>query len=327
MRIVGVAAGTQLFAPADSFFSYFNSPFIGHRRSSSVDVYPSHQLWGGLAFSPVDGRVHRVRKLKMGMKKVFPTSDSDYAIAIIPDENEEVVVRVLHCQPSVSEGDLVGKGDSIGELLRSRYFCFWTRPHYHIEVMDPNHFQRSSQSFPLNPSLGAAQVISGNETHEFECEVISCTRDGIVAVAKNNAIAQAGDCFGHLAVMGDDHSIGIIDAGIPHYKHGGVIGHSIIQTGGRIRVWNTDVGQATDSREGMTVFSARLNLSVFLGQNRMRGISHHIYSRHQLANKRPPIFLIPPSYGQYEGKLNEGDWLVLSTSIQEGNQKEMERSG
>ncbi|MHA2119106.1 MAG: hypothetical protein ACW98J_09310, partial [Candidatus Thorarchaeota archaeon] len=102
-----------------------------------------------------------------------------------------------------------------------------------------------------------------------------------------------------------------------HYEHGGVIGDSIIQTGEAIRVWKTHVGQATDSREGMTVFSTYSNVSVFLGQNRMRGISHHLYSKHQLANKHPPIFLIPPSYGQYEGKLIEGDLFVLSTSIQE----------
>ena len=251
------------------------------------------------------------------MKKVFPTSDADYAIAITPDENNEAIARVLHCTPSVSEGDLVAKGDSIGELLRSRYFCFWTRPHYHIEVMDPNHFQRSSQSFPLNPGFGAAQVISGNDTHKFECEVISCARDVIVAVAKKNAFVKVGDCYGHPAVLGDDRNIGLIDAGIPHYEHGGVIGIGNVQTGAKIRVWNTYVGQATDSSEGMTVFSTYLNLSVYLGQNRMRGISHHVYSKHQLANKHPPIFLIPPSYGQYEGKLNEGDRFVLSTSIQE----------
>ena len=317
MRCIGVAGGVHLYAQEDSFFSYFNSPFIGHKRSSSIDVYPSHQLWGGPAFSPVDGRVQRVKKLRMGMKKVFPTSDADYAIAITPDENNEAIARVLHCTPSVSEGDLVAKGDSIGELLRSRYFCFWTRPHYHIEVMDPNHFQRSSQSFPLNPGFGAAQVISGNDTHKFECEVISCARDVIVAVAKNNAFVKVGGCYGHPAMLGDDRNIGLIDAGIPHYEHGGVIGIGNVQTGAKIRVWNTDVGQATDSSEGMTVFSTYLNLSVFLGQNRMRGISHHVYSKHQLANKHPPIFLIPPSYGQYEGKLNEGDRFVLSTSIQE----------
>ncbi|MHA2208455.1 MAG: hypothetical protein ACXABV_04745 [Candidatus Thorarchaeota archaeon] len=247
MRIVGVAAGTQLFAPDDSFFSYFNSPFIGHKRSSSIDVYPSHQLWGGPAFSPVDGRIQRVKKLRMGMKKVFPTSDSDYAIAISPDENDEVVVRVLHCKPSVSEGDLVAKGDSIGELLRSRYFCFWTRPHYHIEVMDPTHFHRSSQSFPLEPRFEAVQVISGDDTHKFECEVISCTDDVIIVVAKTNVFAKAGDCYGHLAVLGNNRNIGFIDAGIPHYEQGGVIGNSIVQTGASIGVWNTDVGQVLPS--------------------------------------------------------------------------------
>ncbi len=186
-----------------------------------------------------------------------------------------------------------------------------------MEVMDPNHFQRSSQSFPLDLRFGAAQVISGEDTNKFECEVISCTRDTIVVVPRNNAFAKAGDIYGHLAVLGDDRNIGLIDAGIPHYGHGGVIGDSIIQTGEAIRVWNTDVGQATDSREGMTVFSTYSNVSVFLGQNRMRGISHHLYSKHQLANKHPPIFLIPALYGQYEGRLNEGDWFVLSLSIQE----------
>ncbi|MFX1262949.1 MAG: hypothetical protein ACFFAZ_12745 [Promethearchaeota archaeon] len=316
MRSIGIAGGVPLYAKDDSFLSYFNSPYIGHKRSSSIDVYPSHQSWNGPAFSPVDGRVLRVKKLRMGMKKVFPTSDSDYAIAITPEEDDEVVVRVLHCTPSLSEGDLVSKGDVIGELLRSRYFCFWTRPHYHLDVMDSKHFLRSSQSFPLNLELKPAQVISGDDTNQFECEVISCTKSVIVVVAKRQAFVKAGDWYGHLAILGDNGNIGLIDAGIPHYEQGGIVGSSLVQTGATIRVWNTEVGRVTDSREGMAVFSTDLSFRVFLGQYRMRGISHHLYSKHQLANNSPPIILIPLSYGQYEGKLSEGDRFVLSTSLQ-----------
>ena len=55
MRSLGVAAGVVLWAPSDAYFSYYNSPYIGHENGAAVDIYPAHASWDGPGFSPVDG--------------------------------------------------------------------------------------------------------------------------------------------------------------------------------------------------------------------------------------------------------------------------------
>ena len=68
MRRVGSAAGIDLFAPVDAYFSYFNSPYVGHKQGTSIDIYPSHEEWGGPAYSPIAGQVIRVKKMRMGIR-------------------------------------------------------------------------------------------------------------------------------------------------------------------------------------------------------------------------------------------------------------------
>ena len=147
MRTIGKANGVGIAIPDDAYFSFFNSPYIGHRNCSSVDVYPSHNEWAGPAFSPVKGTVVKLKQIRMGKKRKFETNEYDYATGIKPIDNEDSILRILHCDPTVKIGDEVAPGDEIGSLLRSRYFNFWTGPHYHIDVVNSKFFVKNYTTY------------------------------------------------------------------------------------------------------------------------------------------------------------------------------------
>jgi hypothetical protein len=313
MRSIGVAGGVSFYAHDDSYLSYFNSPFIGHRRFSSIDVYPADGYWDGPAFSPVDGNVTEIRTLTMGKKKVFPTSPSDYAIGVAPDGVEDAVVRILHCRPRVSVGDTVSKGDFIGNLIRSRYFCFWTGPHYHIEAMRPKDFIRPSQSFPIVVETGKVSTISGDSTNQYECEVMRCTQDIVVCRSREIPSASMNDYHGHLAAIG--YSSSILDAGVPHYDQGGLLGDTIPEIGSPILAFGVSVGLVSAISEPFVQFTTEKNVIASLDGENLGGLSTHLYSKRLLIDGHPPIFLIPEERNQYEGRLSEGDCIILSISI------------
>jgi hypothetical protein len=310
MRRIGIAGGVSLYAHDDSYLSYFNSPFIGHRRFSSIDVYPADGIWDGPAFSPIDGRITAIRTLKMGMKRAFPTSPNDYAIAIAPEGVEDSVVRILHCKPRVSEGDVVSKGDVIGNMVRSRYFCFWTGPHYHVEAMHPKDFIRPSQSFPIEIDTGKIGTISGVSTNQVECKVMKCTPDIVMCGSREIPSANMNDYLGHLAMAND--SSGIIDAGIPHYKQGGLLGDMFREIDSPVHAFGVSVGSVSSVSDSFVQFTMEKNVFATLDGEKIGGVSTHLYSKKQLIYGRPPIFLIPEARHQFEGKISEGDCVVLS---------------
>ena len=121
MRVVGSAKGINIHAPDDAYFSYFNSPYIGHSIGSVVDIYPNHQEWCGVIESPVSGKVVKIKKIQMGQPRNFPTEDYDYAVGILPEGSDDYIIRLLHCEPVVVEDEQVSLGDPIGKTIRSRY--------------------------------------------------------------------------------------------------------------------------------------------------------------------------------------------------------------
>lgn len=312
MRCVGVASGVELFAPNDSYFSYFNSPYIGHRRGSSIDIYPSHRSWGGPAFSPIDGKIVRVKEIAMGERKVFPSENRDYAIAIRSEDESNYVVRVLHCYPSVSVGQSVTKGDEIGGLLRSRFFCFWTGPHYHVEVLPETGFHRSSKSSPITVNFPKASPVGRGSPKEIECEVVESSADVLIGVSKSAPHAKVGDLQGHLARIGTASKGGILDAGVPHYEHGGIIAGGSAEEDAKVEAWSGKIGQVTSSGESFVQFKISENFSPRVDDEPIRGISNHVYPRAQTVRGLPPVYLIPRKIGQFRERYNEGDVFVLA---------------
>ncbi|MFQ5833489.1 MAG: hypothetical protein ACE5H4_12350 [Candidatus Thorarchaeota archaeon] len=311
MRCVGVSSSVELFAQEDSYFSYFNSPYIGHKRCSAIDIYPSHGDWGGPAFSPIDGKVVATRKISMGTKKVFPSEGSDYAIATRP-EGTDKIVRVLHCTPGVSRGDSVDRGDEIGRILRSRFFCFWTGPHYHVEVMDEKDFSRSSQSDPISVDLPSATVIDKGMQKKPECQVTGVSTDIMTGVFAEWSYVRAGNLFGHLALVDGASDVGILDGGVPHYNHGGFVGRALDVGGRNVDAWSSQVGVVTTAYHNFLQFDTSSTFRPKVDDIPIHGISCYIFSRSQTFKGMPPIYLIPEKYGQFVGEYNEGDVVMVS---------------
>jgi len=307
MRVVGSASGINIHAPDDAYFSYFNSPYIGHDIGSAIDIYPRHQEWGGDVEAPVSGKIVRIKKMKMGQPKQFPTHEYDYGIGIIPEESNIDIVRIMHCEPTVCEGETVNLGDSIGNTIRSRYFNYWTGPHYHVEILPLDSFPRSSQSYPLEIGYQFETKKPDNAQMTVEFLVNSVTEDHVIGYAENLGYAAIGDLVGLSAANEGGEIIGIIDGGLSHYKLSGVIGTTNLEQGEHVKLQNHPVGTVRDKKEGATSFRRGPSITSFLDNIELRGLSCFIYTKHYTRKNIPQQILIPQKYGQFKGFFNEGD--------------------
>lgn len=316
MRSLGVAAGVVLWAPSDAYFSYYNSPYIGHKNGAAVDIYPAHASWDGPGFSPVDGVVCRIKRMTMGRSRGFPSAEHDFGVGITPDGLEDKIVRILHCKPDLVVGDRVGRGDAIGAILRSRYFDYWTGPHYHVELMDEINFERPSQSYPIRTeSLFIEEVdMSAGIDQEIECEVSEIIDDYMVVLSNSAFYASWNDLSGHLCTDQNQNALGIVDAGYPHYSHGGVIGFQKQHVKeGLVYFRGRELG-VLDVEEGKSCSRFRTSSStqVMVHDVPLRGISFFIYPKSHVSRGRVPLVLIPHQRGGFSNDFGCGDTFALN---------------
>jgi hypothetical protein len=284
---------------------------VGHKQGASIDIYPSHEKWGGPAYSPIAGQVIRIKKMRMGNKRIFPSDEADFGIAIAPEGSTDIV-RILHCFPEIDEGTTVEAGQRLGSLLRSRYFNYWTGPHYHIEIMNARDFSRATRSYPLNVELNSVQQVQHEIASELECLITRVTDDIIMAVTNDSPIAISGDLVGHVAYYGSDRRHGILDAGVPHYNHGGILGLAKPVEESTVTAWGTNIGYAVLNLDSRLSFKrGELFQPAFEGEI-IRGVSCFAFTRKQTVKGAPPVIMIPQQYGGFSGKFAEGDVGVLS---------------
>jgi len=307
MRIVGIASETEIYSPDDSYFSFYNSPYVSHGQGSSVDIYPFHQSWQDIVVSPVSGKVVKIKKMKMGRPKEFPTHRNDFGIAIQPEHTDKDIVRILHCDPTVSVGDRVDLGDSIGKTLRSRFFNYWTGPHYHVEVMDLESFERSSQSYPFKQLFRFPPREGLKESANIEYEISQVTRDFVKGFPRNIEHSTISDLIGLAAKSQEDVNFGILDGGISHYKQGGVVGGVNIKSNSVVYFAGKPVGTIADSHR----FIRGPVISSTLDGKDLRGLSCFIYPEVYTKKGVPPLILVPNEYDQFSDTIIEGDVCLL----------------
>jgi len=307
MYAIGEAKGIKLYSPRDAYFSFFNSPYFGHSHAAAIDIYPHHQLWGGPIISPTSGKIVRVQKTKMGKKKVFPSEDYDFAIAVQPEEDEEVIVRILHCKPTLQEGDIVERGDIIGTGIRSRYFNYWTGIHYHVEIMHLDTFTRSTRSYPLDLPFHFKAITTKKTVSNSQFVVESVTENNIVGYPNNFSHATIDQFSGLSAIEDNSKIVGILDGGLSHYKHGGVIGYSSTVKDSIISLQNHPVGVITRSLKGASLFLREPTITCFLNGIELRGISCFIYPKKYVKQGVSPLVLVPKVYNEFVGVISEGD--------------------
>ena len=296
MRIVGVAAGITIHAPFDAYFSYFNSPYIGHSLGTAIDIYPKHQEWGGPVLSPVSGKVVKIRKLRMGKRKPFPTDDFDYGIAIFPENTRQDIVRVMHCKPTIQEGENVDLGDQIGCAIRSRYFNYWTGPHYHVEIIPQDSFSRSTKSYPLDIPMNQEQEHNGEIQSCMEFLITEVSDDCAKGYSPGSSCTSLGDIIGLSAHDETGSALGIIDGGISHYQHGGVIGSHNSKEGDLVYIQGLPVGGIISRRTGASYFQRGPSIAAYYNGLELRGLSCFLYPFQYTKKGSPQLILIPREY-------------------------------
>ncbi|MFB6253524.1 MAG: hypothetical protein ABEI06_02825, partial [Halobacteriaceae archaeon] len=188
-------------------FTLFNSPYYAHTGGKAIDLYPDRNRPS--APSPIAGTVIQIHSVKAPTKSY--AADQDYLLII---ETEEMYVRILHVDPTVQEGDSVARGESLGTLIRSGYFAPWVANHLHVEFrplqMDPI---RAQGSLPIY----------------VESDIVPVAWDGTGTVQERNDTYVILDSPTHprpgayFVGFGADSMDRVIDGGLPHYPHGGVL--------------------------------------------------------------------------------------------------------
>jgi hypothetical protein len=201
---VAEAEGVKLYCPEKGRYAFFNSPFPPHKLNSSVDLYPRGEF-GGDAYSPVDGEVELIRKVKAPQGHGFTAADHETVIVIRNKENPDTVTKLLHADPLVEVGDSVRVGDAIGYTLRSGYYGWGTSPHFHAEVRAPGDPIRARGGYRVR----RLDVSVGTPVDEIAGEVIETRPEYTFLKIQGSSSGLVGHVNGEPAIF---------DGGIPYYR-------------------------------------------------------------------------------------------------------------
>jgi hypothetical protein len=275
---VARANGVTVFCPSEGRYAFYNSPYPAHRLSTGIDIYPG-KGFGDIVASPVSGRVTLIRKLKVPQASRFIDHGHDTVIFVESRENPRRLVKILHAEPCVQEGDVLETGQTLGTLIRSGYFGYSTAPHIHLEVRrleDPLrargglHFERL-QEIGNVPKLGILECLVLQSKAEYaEVEISGASQLGLQC--------EVGG------------APGVLDGGFPYYGWLGV--HTDINPPevGPVYLCGTEIADISKTVPMGCVASCR-GFSLNIGKMRI-GLSTCLYPRGD-----PRFFLIPISHG------------------------------
>ncbi|MFX1415556.1 MAG: hypothetical protein ACFFC0_02040, partial [Promethearchaeota archaeon] len=134
----------------------------------------------------------------------------------------------------------------------------------------------------------------------------------LVGVSSDASYVKMGGLQGHLARAHASDHVGILDAGIPHYEHGGVVAGGSTEKDAEVRAWSRKIGIVASSGDSFVRFRASQSFRPRVDHVSIRGISNHVYTSAQTVRGLTPVYLVPEKIGQFEGKYDEGDVFVLS---------------
>lgn len=304
---MGSCDGVDILAPDDAYFSYFNSPYVGHKQGAAVDIYPAHRTWGETVLSPASGTIVDIRQMKMGRPREFPTEEVDFAIGIQPSPDDDALVRIMHCAPDVVVGDTVDAGDHIGTTLRSRFFQFWTGPHYHVEVLNRDDFNRASKSRRLSISMGRVTSNPVKRRNTLTAEVLSVSPDRVIVHSKDLPRASSRDLVGLAGGTADCGVTGILDGGFSYYDHSGLVGNGDLARGCLLFLLSHCVGELDFTFCDAHHFARTGDLDVTVDDSRVRGLSSFVYPMRSIRRGKLLVVIVPSRYDQFRGVLTEGD--------------------
>jgi hypothetical protein len=175
---------------------------------TGIDIYPSQLSFGGDVHSPVRGTIRKIQSFRGHSKLEY--SKLEYLILVQNEDDPSVYTKILHVKPahSLSQGDHIDIGDKIGEYIRSFFFARWTDPHLHCE---------------LRPKDDAVRA-RGDDT-PLEAKLVKYTSNALFLEVSEEAFSKqelTGLKVSIEKLGANDLFRGVIDAGIPHFGHGGI---------------------------------------------------------------------------------------------------------
>jgi hypothetical protein len=295
MNLAASSEGVDVYCPKNGRCSFFNSPYPMHRSFAGVDIYPERPF-GYAAPSPVKGEVVKVRLLKCPPAKDFEGLDHDYLILLRSLENLRRWVKLLHVKPSVEAGDVVQPGEDLGVLLRSGFFDLWTDPHIHVEVRSPIDPYRAMGGFKFERRI---------EVDESEAiEELS----GVVVESKlEYSLISLNKKFKSGIPVELDGQVGLLDAGIPHYKMFGVHVNNSPRLGAAVRLCGRKIGDVKLVYSNMCV--AECCHTAFKLNGEPVRLSFYLYPS---SSSVPLVKVIPYKSGEPKLKKFEEASLIIS---------------
>ena len=278
--------GIEVYAPEDSFISFFNSPYYSHMNALAVDIYPNPSGTASYAPSPVEGTITDIYKFKAPQQRYFKTPEAEQLILISPTVKPELRVRILHVNCQLEIGAQVAVGESLGILERSGFFNFWTSMHLHVEVRGQEEPLRAKGAFPIRPMNSGSEVEGSLQDEKPVLEIKASGGDYFLADYRKGFI-RWGSLWGLGCMV--NNQLGILDCGLPHYDYGGV--HlkdpSSINVGDSVRLWGTNIGSVTRVCENFALFRSR-PLKVRVNGASFRGLSLYLWLKESKTMKLIP---------------------------------------
>ncbi len=201
---VAKSGEVNIYCPTDGRYAFYNSPYPAHRLMTGIDVYPNSTIDEPM-LSPINGEVIQVRRVKAPSGHGFEAPEFDVVTIIRSQDDPMRIIKVLHIDTEIGEGESIQVGQSMGPLIHSGYFGYQTLLHAHIEVRPPGDPLRVRGGYSIDSlldlkNLKLTTAITGT---------VETSRPGYAMIKLNL------DTPGIVADVGGTR--GILDGGIPIY--------------------------------------------------------------------------------------------------------------
>jgi hypothetical protein len=267
---VAKAENVNIYASNNSYVSFFNSPYYAHRENLAIDIYPTPKKKTVTAYSPVTGRIKKIYAFKPPTSKFFDGHNLEQLIIVESMVRSDTHIRLLHIDSELNVGDFVSTGDTLGTIVRSGFFDFWTAPHIHVEVRKNVNLIRAKGSEPIIPVIKGKRVIDNRVSSDSVFKVLSVEENYVlVKVGRESSI---GKIYGLGCTLCE--GLGILDGGIPHYPFGGAYLRSThsVKVGDSVKLGSIILGEVVRIVKNLAFFK-RSPLKAYINEARIRGIS------------------------------------------------------
>ncbi|WP_324735988.1 hypothetical protein VFC49_02115 [Thermococcus sp. SY098] len=241
MKIARVK-GLDFKIPKEAWFSFFNTPYPGHKVGTAIDVYFPNKV----LFPFEEGKALEIKKVRT--PRYVPIREDYLTIFQV----EGFCLKALHVKPSIKVGDKVYLGDEIGELVVSGFFRPWSDRHAHFELRDCKDRYRARGGFLMHPKiLKLVPTIKGNRFEVVEKTEHYYWLKPLKKGRKNLTPLSFDDIP--------------IEGGLPHYHYGAIFGKRR-----KVEILEAKFSVDQELPNGVGIFNA--DFQIFANQQKVKGI-------------------------------------------------------